>query len=106
MNQFYYPRPIKNCHSQSRIIQYHLEFEVETNVQPRSWVRPKTGDGLKVGVTAPVKEPPFQISWIHPCILEIINFMSKHMLAGDFGNVKFLCSYVVKATDFGKFGSL
>ena len=36
MNQFYYPRPIKNCHSQSRIIQYHLEFEVEINVQPRS----------------------------------------------------------------------
>ena len=27
---------------------------------------PKTGDGLKVGVNAPVKEPPFQISWIRP----------------------------------------
>ena len=25
----------------------------------------KKGCGLIVGVTAPVKEPPFQISWIH-----------------------------------------
>ena len=30
-------------------------------------VQPHSGCVLKVGVTAPAKEPPFQISWIRPC---------------------------------------
>ena len=47
--------------SQRTAIQYNLKFEVEPDLQTHSGCGLKLG-GLKVGVTAPVKEPPFQIS--------------------------------------------